>query len=850
MYMPSDPLRTFRCLQCGGVQSLPTPPPDQHLHCPNKGCSGDMVDLAEALTARSDVPAEVTGAAAQPRNLVGKYVLVSELGHGGMGTVLKAWDTSLRRFVAIKFLNGFGSEEDLQRFYREAQTAAAIQHPNIAAIFEVGESEGKPFIAMEYLDGKPLSGQKPGVRRACEIMRDAALALGEAHRRSIIHRDIKPSNILLDKTGRAAIVDFGLAKYTKDVGRLTASGTVVGTPCYMAPEQAKGLSKRLDRRTDVYQLGATLYELVTGQPPFRGNSAPEILRKVVEEDVVRPSQLGNVPRDVETIILRALEKEPDRRYATAGQFAEDLERYLEGRPISARRSSTVYRLSRFVVRHRAAAVAAVALAILAIVGFGYLLHRASVKKELAGYLRDARHFYTLGEWQKALEHYSSAEPLAPGSKEIVDRLAECRGRLERAAEEARTRESEARIRELETRKLEIARKRARPAYDRGKAELEEATKDLYRRGADLVMTRNRLVSAIAALSDSLTVWPDNPDALLARGRAHALRFEAEEAEKDFSRALELRPEFPAAREARGKLLLQRYIDAKLHLGWIWDKTVSRPFASWKEQARADLIDEAFLAFAEDRLNDCLRHCDKRLMDRPELEEVHKLKGDALLFGTGMSIHGRLNPLQQSLVEEAVLAYDEALRLRPNYYEARMMRGYALLQEGEGARAIEDVQVALRLRPDDALAYWFMGQTATDPQDSFEWYDKGFKVRPDSFICRMNRASALGMLGRYREAQEELDRSIGMNPAHYYTFYLRGALRSKTGDMEGAYHDFRKTTKMNAGFQSGWFNLGATAYNTKRYREAVQAFEAALQTGHPQREQILRLLQQARARLGS
>ncbi len=850
--MPSGAPVQLHCLRCGTAQTVKGYDPSRKYRCLSRDCGGDLLDPAEAKTVRADTPAEVSRAAEDPRNRIGKYILLRELGRGGMGVVYKAWDSSLKRWVAVKFLILPGSDEDLKRFQREAQTAASLKHPNIASIYEVGEADGKPYISMEYVEGQNLHGLKLGVRRACEIMHQVALALDFAHRHSIIHRDLKPGNILLDSDDKPTILDFGLAKSMKDAARLTISGMVVGTPSYMSPEQAEGLTGQIGPRSDIYQLGAVLYELVTGRPPFRGESAAQILRRVVDEEAIPPSRLASVPADVETIVVRAMDKDPRRRYPSAKAFADDLERFLKGESIVARPASTFTRAKRLLRRHKAIAAGAVALLFLAFAGGAWLSQRASARD---AHLRQGDAEYGQRQYQKALELYSRALELDRENADIKLKLEECRKQMRLASEKGAASEKgkvaaeEAKVRAeratAEEKARAALRDAARPAYQRGQDELDEAVKDLYRHGTDLVKTRARLVTAIAAFTESLGKWPENPDALHSRGRARAFRFETDEADRDFARAIELRPDFAAARTERGKLLLQRYIEARFHLGWEWSEEVARPFAKGKDQAKIVMADEAWVAFAEGKLEECLRLCDRRLKEKREQEELWKLKGDALYFGAGSVIEGNLNEPQALMLRSAVEAYSEAIRLRPNYYEARMMRGYVYKQGGNAKLAMEDVRVAHALRPDDALACWFMGQAAAgaDPAKALEWYEQGLKINPDSFICRMNRAAMLGQLERYEEARSELDRSMGLNPAHYYPVYLRGALRSKTGDMEGAYEDFRKSTSMAPGFHSGWFNLGATAYNTRRWREAISAMERALQAGHPERascENVIRL----------
>ena len=296
----------------------------------------------------------------RPDARFGKYWLQEKLGEGGMGEVWKGLDSELNRPVAIKFLKSKDSQE-LARFRREAMTAAQLAHPNIAAIYEMSEDRGLPFIAMQYVPGRMI-GLVPRKDRSLivRLMAEAARAVDHAHRQGIIHRDLKPENLMVDNShdgARVVVLDFGLARPVQGGERLSVSGDIVGTPAYMSPEQARGES--LDPRTDVYSLGATLYELVTGKPPFEADSVFEVIRRVATDEPVRPRRIdAGIHRDLETIILKCLEKDPARRYDSAGRLAEDLERFLNLVPIVARPPSLIYRINLAFARRKAVVVAA------------------------------------------------------------------------------------------------------------------------------------------------------------------------------------------------------------------------------------------------------------------------------------------------------------------------------------------------------------------------------------------------------------------------------------------------------------------------------------------------------------
>ena len=268
-----------------------------------------------------------------------------------MGIVYRALDTRLHRPVAVKMLlaGAYAHPGERERFLREAAAAAGLRHPNIVQVYDVGQHDGRPFFTMEFLEGGSLAQQLSGAplpaRQAAELLATLASAMQAAHHGGIIHRDLKPSNILLTADGTPKVADFGLARWEKGGAGLTKSGAPLGTPSYMAPEQARGLTQALGPPLDVYALGAILYELLTGRPPFRGETASETERQVIEQEPVPPSRLNaKVPRDLETVCLKCLTKEPGRRYATAGELAADLARFLNHEPIRARRAGPLGRL--------------------------------------------------------------------------------------------------------------------------------------------------------------------------------------------------------------------------------------------------------------------------------------------------------------------------------------------------------------------------------------------------------------------------------------------------------------------------------------------------------------------------
>ena len=332
-----------------------------------------------------NVPGEPAATAA-PRRMLPGYEILEEVGRGGMGVVYKAWQNSPHRIVALKMIRSgaLAGQEELARFRREAEVVAQLHHPHIVQIYQVGEHDGQPFFALEFLDGGGLDKKLRGIpqppRLAAQLVEVLARTMQAAHQRGIVHRDLKPANILLQladgekrndngerdtqppsafcnlQSAILKITDFGLAKHLDTGTGATQSGAVLGTPSYMAPEQAEGKIKEITAAADIYALGAILFEMLTGRPPFLGATPLETLMQVRFKDPVPPRQLQSmVPRDLETICLKCLHKDPAKRYPSADSLADDLRRFLQGVPIWARQVSSVERLWHWCRRQPAVA---------------------------------------------------------------------------------------------------------------------------------------------------------------------------------------------------------------------------------------------------------------------------------------------------------------------------------------------------------------------------------------------------------------------------------------------------------------------------------------------------------------
>lgn len=398
-----------------------------------------------AMRAASDTAAELaetqvpgttdSEAGEQVLSLVGRYELTEFLGEGGMGRVWKARDPRLQRHVALKLLR-HGEPELVERLVREARAQAQVEHANVCRVYEVGEDPELPYIAMQLVVGPSLRDvfRRLSVEEKVLILRQVASAVHAAHRTGLVHRDIKPANVLLERRPDGGwhpyVVDFGLAREQSAPG-ITATGAVVGTAPYMAPEQARGETSRIDRRTDVWGLGVTLYEVITGRLPFEGESTIDVLVKALSDEPLPPRRIDpSIPTDLERIVLKCLEKEPQHRYASAREVEEELGRFLDGEPILARRTHWTYRAVKKARKHRGA-TAAMAVAVLAcgVIGTLAVWGRLEARREAATAQRFLADIERLEDMVRRA-HSAPPHDIRPEQAHLRRILEGVRGRLE------------------------------------------------------------------------------------------------------------------------------------------------------------------------------------------------------------------------------------------------------------------------------------------------------------------------------------------------------------------------------------------------------------------------------------
>ena len=798
-----DPNRKYVCTKCGGTLA----PPPRITHPPV-------------------LPEAVVKCARNPKNHFGKYVLIRELGRGGMGAVYEAWDTKLNRRVAIKvLLSQKQGDIEVERFYREAQTAASLKHENIVAIFEVDQHDRRHYIAMEYIEGKLLAGERLPVRRACEILKDVAHAVEYAHARGIIHRDLKPQNIILGPDGQPHVMDFGLAKSLSGESTVTMAGTVIGTPSYMPPEQAAGKLKQLDRRSDVWALGAILYEMVTGRPPFKGATPVETLKHVLEKDPTPPSTLNkHCPGPVEAIILKAMEKDKEARYDTAKSFARDLQSFLNGSAVVARRTGGVTRLRKQIGRNKpaiAGAVVAIAIAAIAAISWARsgLVHADRVRERLAA----AQGLFDKDDFEGARRAFLDVETLDPGNSRSRAMVKKCDEKLAAAARvkppPPPPPATAAGPTESERDRMLAA---AQPEFSAGQRKVESTALDLYKPGADLTQMKRTLDEAIAHFTSAIGVYALHGEAFRLRARARALRHDFEGALDDYSKAIELMPRNGAAYWERGRLCLQKFMDVMTARGW---QTVRGTLDNdvWLKRALPDIeqaqklgglgdesdFAEACIAYGKSRMDEAISACDRALQKNATKEEAFKLRGDARYqqsFTPSGRVHGPL--------AAAIRDWTSAIELRANYFEAYVMRGAAQFDLRQLEAAGDDFKKAHAIHPGDTTVNLTLG------------------------IYCIHKENQPG-------AERYLDRAIELDPKFGRAYTFRCILRIKQQRFQEAMDDANKALSIEPDDATALYHRGELHAIAGRFREAIADLERCLELGHPSRAEIRKLIERCR-----
>jgi eukaryotic-like serine/threonine-protein kinase len=790
-------------------------------------------DQRERLTAalmglefiRRASPDLAVSSPAEPPGQLGDFRILGEIGRGGMGVVYEAEQISLNRRVALKVLP-FASVLDpkqLQRFRNEAQAAAHLHHTNIVPVHAVGSERGVHYYAMQFIEGESLAraiadlrkeGRGPGgtpisshtsnrepafLRMAAKVGMQAAEALDHAHQLGVVHRDVKPGNLLVDFTGNLWITDFGLARFDRGEN-LTMTGDLVGTLRYMSPEQALGKRVPIDHRTDVYSLGATLYELFTLEPAVTGQDPQTVIQEIAFKDPKPPRRLNpSVPPDLETILLKAMAKDPAARYASAQEMADDLRRFLEHKPIVARRPSLATVAQKWVRRHRplvGAAVLALAVSMGVLIASHVQTTRALGQAEarLAVARRAVDMFLAyagiegLGDrlmpqgaeralLERALEFYD----WYPGAWRDADALKQ-RGRilhsLERYDESLAAYAQALRLRPdcpilLRDQAAVLATvgraEEALLALDRARTMNQESAWALRFRAVALD-NLNRLEEAIAACDAALVLEPTDAMAHNNRGRALMRLGRHEEALAAFDCALEERFGLGIglakihANRAQELIILSRYAEGVVAADRALELDPS--FAS-AHSHRANAL------LGLNRHSEALAACDRALQFDPDHADAHNVRAVALL---GLKQWDR-----------ALLECDRVVALMPRPFHAYLVRAVALNELGRHADALVACDQAIGLDPlsvDAHLQRSAAFRGLRRPEDALPEVDRALELAPAGHPVgaelHAHRSSVLRRLGRYQEALEACDRALQIDSGRVGALNEKGRVLNALG----------------------------------------------------------------------
>jgi tetratricopeptide (TPR) repeat protein len=807
------------------LRSAPTPPSG----------SGGPVLAADAATSA-------------PQLVLGDYRLLRELGRGGMAVVYEAEQVSLRRKVALKVLPlaGVLDSNRLQRFQNEAQAAAHLQHPNIVPVYAVGCDAGVHYYAMQYVEGQSLAARIAdrrsalGSRNAGEqeatlaraaparcsregrlwysdvarLALQAAAGLDHAHQLGVVHRDVKPGNLLVDAAGHLWIVDFGLARFAAGAD-LTTTGELLGTVRYMSPEQAQARRAPIDHRTDVYALGATLYELCTLQPAFPGDDPRQVLDDIVRREPRPPRRLDPaLPRDLETIVLKAMEKDAARRYATAQEMAEDLARFLDDRTVLARRPSLAARAARWSRRHRplVAAASAVLFLLMMVLAVAAAWIAQEERRTSAALARAERNLDSAHQAvteflvQMGIRDRRDAPLPSPARRALLDKAL------------------------LFYRSFLLDRRDPDAHVERG----------------DILIALNHDQEALAAYDQALGLDRLHVKAHVGRGIALDGLGRPDEALSAFGRAVEIRPGHAEAYFHRGSGLRERgHLDAALaDLDRALALTDRHPWAHNNRGLTLHALgkpDAALEAFARSIdvhpmavephlnraavLNETGRHDEALLaVDRAIALEPDGARGH----------YNRAIILENmKRLDDAVRAYDQAVAADPKLMEAHLNRGALLADLGRNEESLRDAEQACQLAPGDGLAHFNRGcalAALEQLDEALGAFDRSCELTKDaveSSKIHFRRSSVLRRQGRSEDALAALDQALTGDPRPAQVNYERGVVLAELGRKQDAVNAYAAAVATDGKHALACHDLGAVLLELQRFQESLAASDRAI-----------------------
>lgn len=698
-----------------------------------------------------------------------RFDILDRLGEGAAAVVYRAQDRELHRIVALKVQRASQSMSDIarQRFRREAQAAAGLSHPNVVQVYDTGETEGQHYLVMEVVDGRPLAdilGQsRPDQTTLLRLLEKAARGVAAAHEKGIVHRDLKPSNILVTASGEPKVADFGLAHLLDSTQQLTRTGAALGTPIYMSPEQAEGRVKDITPRTDVYALGAILYEMLAGTPPHSGSTLVELYSKIARDEPVPPRNVDpTVAPEIEAIALKAIDKEPARRYATAGLFADDLRRFLDGKPVEARPASTAYRAYRHIRKHRGA-LGAAAAALIVVAGVA-----------IAGQRRT-----------RALEEERRKDRLASST----------------SLEAARARETSLRrLSTLWARTVAVHEWKKQPS--RKPAEIRRELDDIVRE-----------VSALIADS------PDLLQAIYVRARARFAAGDLQAAQSDLAPLLEKHPEFTPGWSLLARVKLERYVEhlyawsqherrmrrkeaepilreaeaamKRCDAGGTGKSTSEQWGLSWtpEDAIQENLVKALKVRYIDNDMDAARAMLEKANQESPAAEYCN-------LIGNWAGEATR-----------AVEWMNRAIALAPHWDKPYLNRSVVYQVMAERQKAIDDLTRVLEINPTLALAYDHRASyrvKGDDADGAIQDANRALELDPRRSSSLVHRAEARLLKGDAQQAVQDTTEAIALSPESPEAWHSRCRARMALGLIREAAADNARAIELEP--EAYWFIL--------------------------------------------
>ncbi len=701
------------------------------------------------------------------------YEVEEVLGRGGMGVVFRARHLRLNRPVALKMAlaGSYAGPHERERFRREAEAVAALRHPNVVQVYDVGDADGRPYFTMELIEGgslaQRLAGTPQPARQAAALLATLAEAAHAAHQAGVVHRDLKPANVLFTADGTPKVMDFGLARRLEGGAGLTQTGVPLGTPSYMAPEQARGQTRSVGPAADVYALGAILYELLTGRPPFRAETPAETVLQVIDQDPAPPSRLNaRVPRDLETVCLKCLRKEPHLRYASAAALAEDLRRFLQGEAILARPERRWERLSRRVRRRPVLSVALAAATLFAVAlaggGLWLMSERAAAERAAEEDLREMARWLQKSSWPDA----RAALERAKGR--LGERgSAELRRRLDQGTREWELAARLENIRQDSARGVAMAFVSAKPDEQYEEA-FRAAGLGQVHDDPEVVANRVRTSEVRTALVAALDHWSSctadasrrswvlsvarraDPDPTGWRDRARDPNLRTDQAA-----LAEVIRTAPVADESVPLLLalsVQSRPDSEERLPFLKRIQQAHPGDFWANIALGERLEGR-----EKQPAEAIRYYQAAVAIRPRTAFGH------FKLGMALSSVGRL--------EEAAGQFRQAVDADPTYLFSQYHLAVALVQLGRTGEAMDRLQAAVRSNPSTVGLRVFLGHRLNADgrhAEALTEYRRAVAIDPNNKSAQGGLRAIQVQLGHGEEARVAWQKALEANPPHTRT----------------------------------------------------------------------------------